>query len=157
MADDFNVCVWQHRASMHQNALIKGLREETKLIWIIENPQLSLERLNMGWEDSDVEPDVFLSDVGDIASFIRTLDKDTVHIFGGFAVSRKLRFALRTCQEHNFRTYIQSEAFEFTGFKGKVRLIRAFWERKCGIGRRLSGIFAIGDLSARFFTKVGYP
>ncbi len=56
------ICLWQHQPSLHQLALVEGLKKRSDLIWVIEKDMLDKNRASMGWESSsNCKPNYCLS------------------------------------------------------------------------------------------------
>ena len=149
------IFIWQHKPSMHQLALIKALKKEVSVTWIVEEKELSLERKKMGWE-TNLEPDFYLNDFTESVLFSNTINNGKVfHLFNGSRSSKKLRQIYLVLLKKEAKVFVQSEASNYFGLKGLLRILRgkweANWERK-----KVAGVFAIGSLGEKYFTMIGY-
>ncbi|WP_420552526.1 glycosyltransferase [Tenacibaculum aiptasiae] len=148
------ICIWQHRPSLHQLALIEALNKKCELIWIIENERLNSLRLNMGW-NNDCSIDYYLiSNYNDMVTFVETLDSSTVHLFGGIRASNNLSILIKYLINKKRRVYIQSEASDYFGIKGKLRVLRGVYDNR-KIIKKIEGVFAIGSLGVKFYKMIG--
>ena len=148
------ICLWQYSPSIHQVALVKALKNKTILTWILENRQTDPERVKMGWNDGDLQPDIILSE-NDIDIILKSVPDDCVHIFGGTRSSRKMRKVYKELLSKNARVFVQTETPNYYHLKDKIKLIRGFVENIYEY-RKVEGIFAIGSLAVNYFKLIGF-
>lgn len=146
------ICVWQESPSMHQIALIKALKNKCELIWVMQKTELAKDRKEMGWSDGKLEPDYCLESYEKMKIFIESLKGDWIHLFGGFHATEELGKCLKYCFKQKKTVFVQTEAYNYVGFKGFLRVIKFRVQRYLYYDRLLKGIFACGNLGVIFFT-----
>ncbi|TBW30122.1 glycosyltransferase [Gramella sp. KN1008] len=149
------IYVWQLKPSMHQLNLVKGLKKISSTYLIFQEENLATERKAMGWNDDGLKPDFLLERKEDMTKFIYSLNSSSYHLFGGFKSSPELIVALKLCIKLKMKVYVQSEASDYFGLKGKLRVLLDKWKvRK--MKDQISGVFAIGTLGVNYFNLIGF-
>lgn len=147
------VCLWQFKPSLHQLALVEALYKQCELTWVIEQPVLDSSRANMGWFTNTNVPYETISDFTSMQNFVNGLDNDVIHVFGGLRSSKNLNYSLSLLLTLKRRVYIQTEAPNYFGFKGFLRIIRGYIDN-FKYYKNIQGVFAIGSLGINFYQKI---
>lgn len=155
MTDLPKICLWQHSPSLHQIALIKGLRKKSNLTWILESEITANSRKKMGWDNGGIYQDYILSPEN-LHSIINKYSHGFIHIFGGTRASPLLRKAYKSLLKKKVLVYVQTEAPNYFGLVGKLKLVRGIYENFTEY-KQLEGIFAIGSLGLHYYKLIGYP
>lgn len=149
-----NLIFWHNILSDHQSAFVKILAEqpEVAVYFAYEDSR------QRGWSI----PDFGKAKVLDVREFenyamltAMTSSQD-IHILSGyfsFPIAWRAFHTLRQTQVH---LYILSEAFDFLGVVGWVRLQRARWQTLLW-GNTFDAVLAMGELGVSFFRRAGFP
>lgn len=147
--------IWQFKPSMHQIPLLNALKKITTTVIVFQSSELYEDRKEMGWNVDGLTYDFVLQTFSLMKSLIDSSDDNDVHFFAGTRASRELREAYLYCLKNKKNVYVQSEASNYFGILGKLKLLRgcleAFHERKL-----VKGIFAIGSLGVKYYKLIGY-
>lgn len=154
MLKQINICLWQHRPSIHQVALVKALKVKSNLTWLLEFRNTYPERVDMGWHMGEMNPDFVLSEI-ELEELLNRLPEDCVHIFGGTRSSKKMRTAYKRLLSEKARVFVQTETPNHYRLWDKIKIFRGIIENVYEY-KKLEGIFAIGSLGVNYFKLIGY-
>ena len=153
------IVFWQGQPSPHQSSYLRALANllpGTTVIGVFEH-LLEKERLALGWVPADLGlVEVIVSpNQRAIVKLALHDPENTVHIFS--EVRRSLtRRALPICARTRALIGLLSEAREWRGWRGKLRILHSYVaERR--YRRRVDFVLAIGHLGIRWFKICGYP
>lgn len=138
--------------------MIRALAEQEDCdVILVAQEEMPQSRLDCGWN---------IPDFGGSRIFVRPDEKtmnrilaetasDSAHIFSGIRSYPLVWWAFKRCSKGKAMMGILSEAGNWLGIKGKIRLLRsrieALWFR-----RRIDFILAIGRLGVKWYKMSGY-
>lgn len=150
---------WQNIVSIHQSAVIRSLANHEDLeVYLGYEDALSESRLNMGW----TIPDFGRTNVVDVRvpdnynMLVNLHDAATFHCLSGYFSFPLTWRAFHKLKSSHARIGIMSEAFNFLGVSGWMRLQRSRyytlrWQNT------FDAILAMGKLGVSFYRTTGFP
>jgi len=147
------ICIWQYRPSLHQISLVESLNKKCELICVLENNNLDVSRLKMGWHSKSKVPYKLLVDYNSMSCFINNLDSNYIHVFGGFSSSDNLEKIQNKLIKKGERVFVQSESFQFNSLRGIGGVVKFYFKRIVQKKFSVEGVFAIGNIGFNFFSK----
>ena len=150
---------WQNILSIHQAAFIRALamRKDTKVYCAYEEDLPSL-RTNMGW----TIPEYGAATTYDVRDELRFNElcvlkgTEVCHVFGSYFVLPYAYRAFKMLRTASCRLAWTSEAFDYHGWRGWLRMARCRWHilREA---QAFEHIFGMGQLGVDFFSRAGIP
>lgn len=157
------IVFWQQYSSPHQASWIRALADLSasgKIVAVFREG-LPPERLAQGWVDEDGRPDygrakVLIGPSSDEEDFlINDRPEVTTHIFSSMVHVPSINKTMRRCLRTGARIGFLSEARDFRGFYGALRVAHSFFhERKCR--DRVEFVLAIGRHAGKWYQKCGF-
>lgn len=150
---------WQNMASPHQapmlRALAAGADAKVELLVQVAIPP---ERARLGWSVPDFGGVELIVAPGpdEVGRRVRSAPGDSVHVFSGLGAYPLVRAALREAVRTPALLGIMSEAGDWRGWRGALRLSRARLEAR-RFGRQVGFVLAMGALGERWFRRTGFP
>jgi glycosyltransferase involved in cell wall biosynthesis len=152
------VVFWQNILSIHQSAFVRALAARPGMeVWFAYEEDLSDSRKTMGWTVPDYGA-ARLADSRDAARWAELVTMDdaaTCHAFGSYFHLPRAGAAFGRLRRCPCRRAWTTEAFEFHGWRGWVRLQRARWHVFREALDAFHCVFAMGNLGVRFFRRAG--
>jgi glycosyltransferase involved in cell wall biosynthesis len=153
------VVFWQGAPSPHQSSYIRALTNllpGTNIICVFDHP-IKKERLELGWSEPDLGPieTIMSPDMGEVSRLALHDPENSVHIFSGSRLSLTRR-ALPLCAPTSALTGLLSEARDWEGWLGKLRILHSFVAERRD-SSRIDFVLAIGHRGADWYRICGYP
>jgi glycosyltransferase involved in cell wall biosynthesis len=152
------VVIWQNYPSIHQSAFVRALAALPGMaVWFAHEEDLPEARKEMGW----VVPDFGAARVKDVRdpeaweSLAALNDPETCHVFGSYFLLPRAYAAFKRLRPSPCRLVWITEAFNFHGLRGQIRLLRARWHVRREVRDRFHRVFAMGELGLNFFRRAG--
>jgi glycosyltransferase involved in cell wall biosynthesis len=150
--------IWQSVVSIHQAAFVRALAANPGTeVWFAYEQDLPSFRKDMGWTLPQFEP-AHLVDVRNPEQW-KTLvsmnEAGACHVFGGYFHLPRAYAAFRRLRQSPCRRVWTTEAFNFQGWKGWIRLQRARWLVRTEAGAAFHRVFAMGNLGMECFRRAG--
>lgn len=149
---------WQDSLSIHQSALIRSLasnsgNEVTLVVW----DEIDPDRRGTGWHRPDFgKTQIVIRPSSESVSELLTRDQSTSnHIFSGIRAHPMVWNAFRQGQSSNVNIGIYSEAQNWLGLKGLLRLLRNRYD-SLRFRKRIDFILGTGTIAVEWFRKSGY-
>ncbi len=150
---------WQNVLSIHQSSLIRSLASYTNIeVYLGYEQDLPESRLTMGWTIPDFGHArlVNVRTSSNYEMLINFNDATTFHCFSGYFSFPLTWSAFNKLQSSKAKLCVLSEAFNFLGVTGWIRLQRARyytmrWQNK------FDAILAMGKLGTSFYKAAGFP
>jgi glycosyltransferase involved in cell wall biosynthesis len=151
---------WQNILSIHQAAFIRvlAIRDKTRVYCAYEE-DLSEARTSMGWTIPDYGAAV-TCDVRNISFFNELCAMDypeVCHVFGSYFVLPHAYKAFKKLRTSSCLRVWTSEAFDFYGWQGWLRLMRCRWHVLREAENAFDYVFGMGQLGVDFFRRAGIP
>jgi len=150
---------WQNMQSNHQSAHIRALAKHRDCeVVLVTQEEIPRWRLDMGWTKPDFGKAelIVAPSQSTIVRLVNEPATDIVHIFSGITAYPMVKEVFRRCLPTNASIGILSEASNWRGVKGFLRLGRGRMEA-LRYRNRIDFIMAIGHLGVNWFRKCGYP
>ena len=149
-----NIVFWHNILSEHISPLVKVLAEYDK-IQVYFAYEDSKQR---GWKTPDFgNATVLDSRLPENYNFLLQFSQATdYHILSGYFSYPVAWKAFHSIRKTDAKILILSEAFEFFGIKGVLRLLRAKLQTALW-GQDIDGVLAMGQLGVRFYSMAGFP
>lgn len=153
-----NIVFWQNILSIHQSAFVRALADWPGIrVTFAYEEDLPESRKAMGWTIPNYGA-AQLVDVRDQVQWNRLValnDLDTCHVFGSYFRLPRAYAAFRHLRHAPCRRAWTTEAFDYYGWRGWLRLQRARWHVYREARAAFHRVFAMGDLGVKFFRRVG--
>lgn len=151
---NINIIFWHNILSEHISPLVKVLAKYDK-IQVYFAYEDSKQR---GWKTPDFgNATVLDSRQPQHYNFLLQFSQATdYHILSGYFSYPVAWKAFHSIRKTDAKILILSEAFEFFGIKGLLRLLRAKLQTTLW-GQDIDGVLAMGQLGVRFYHMAGFP
>ena len=153
------IIFWLGEASPHQSGYLRALADllPQKAIIGVFQQGLQTERLALGWRTPDLgRMEVVMSpDQKTINEIALREPENTVHIFGGMRLTM-VKHALRICARTAALIGMASEARDWRGSLGKLRLLHSYFVER-PYRNRVDFVLAIGHSGVQWYEVCGYP
>lgn len=152
------IVFWQNIFSPHQSAAIRALADlpGCDVTWVAREA-ISAHRQRMGWLPPPLGNvhAVVAPTRSETEQLIHSQVDQSVHIFSSLWIP-ELKSAFDSCSKTGATVGLLSEAYDWRGIKGKLRVARYTWQQHRS-GKRIAFVLAIGHLGMRGFKRLGYP
>ena len=151
---------WYNILSIHQAAFIRALAErKSTRVYCAYEEELSAMRTSMGWTVPDygaaIACDVRISD--EFNKLCAMNGPEVCHVFGSYFILPYAYRAFKKLRTAPCKRVWLSEAFDFHGWRGWLRLARCRWHVLQEGKEGFDYVFGMGKLGADFFCRVGIP
>jgi glycosyltransferase involved in cell wall biosynthesis len=153
-----SIWFWQCMVSPHMVSLADSLACSGFDVVFVANEKISEERAEQGWTIPHLSKvKIFIAkDIASIRKIILSAPRGSIHICQGFRGNGLVNSARQILYKHGMRQWVVMEGVDDSGVLGIVkriiyRLLLNFAKNK------IDGILAIGDKTASWLAKRGYP
>ena len=154
------IIFWQNVPSIHQSAFVRTLAGMPGMeVWFAHEEDLPPERRAMGWTDPDFGT-ARLVDARDPAVWNQLTgmdDEGSLHAFGSYFLLPRAYAAFCRLKESPCQRVWTTEAFDFHGLRGWVRMWRARRRIRKEAAEGFDRVYAMGSLGVDFFRRAGVP
>ena len=157
MLNKIHFVFWEGIISPHRSSFLRNLAEIPKVnVMLIVEKEISTHRLAEGW----IKPNLgsVTTIVNPNFSEIETILKkynSSIHIVNGFHGCELGKNALKYIVKNNMKLGICSEAYDWTGLKGKLRYLRSLIDYHF-YKKHVQFIMAIGKQGKLLYEKAGF-
>jgi glycosyltransferase involved in cell wall biosynthesis len=148
------VIFWQNVLSIHQSALVRAIAAHSDIdVWFAYEEDLPLSRQLMGWTIPNYGEARVVDSRNPVVweKLVSMNDRATVHAFGSYFTLPRAYAAFRRLRRSDSRLVWMTEAFEFHGWRGWLRMQRARWHALREARKAFELIFSMGSLGLDFY------
>jgi glycosyltransferase involved in cell wall biosynthesis len=154
---------WQQFVSPHVTSWTRALADVLpagNVVTVFEN-SLPPQRVALGWGKPDCGLDygrtkVFISPQSEALDFlIHDHPETTTHIFSGMVHVPSINRTMHRCMKTGARVGLMTEARDFRGFRGTLRIAHSFFHERM-YRDRVDFVLAIGRHACGWYRKCGF-
>ena len=152
--DKFNIVFWHNVLSEHQSAMVMALADQPGVT------------VYFGYEDSEqrgwFSPNFGKAEILDARQpevydrLLSMTGPQDIHVLSGYFSYPVAWQAFHTLRKTQARLFILSEAFDFRGIRGCLRLLRSRLQTMVW-GNAIDAVLAMGTLGTSFYRSASFP